>query len=445
MSAVPARPPASAVGRETALSRLVATFIVTGLLFMLVPGTLLGVLNLIQISGRESAALVAPAWLQAHGHAQLFGWIGSFMLGIGFYSLPAARTWRRSAWTCWVLWTTGVALRWTTNVYLADGDAWRVALPLSAAVELAAFLIFFRAVSHHRPAASAPARLDTWVRIVVAGTVGWLAVLIVNLIAVTTLAWRGSSPEVPHAFNQHFLSLVAWGVLAPFILGFSARWMPLLLGLRPLRPAALAWAVGASALGIALTFAGASLAAGAAFLAAAILAVAGLRMFEPPAHEPRTRGVHHRFPAFVRMAYGWLVVAALLGLAAARWDVSGGIWGASRHAFTVGFTAAMVFAVGQRMLPAFMGHHTLWSPRLMGVGLYLLMSGCALRVSAEVIAYQGYAPWAWPVLPVSAVVELAAVAAFAFNLLASLGASVPQATAMVAGPAGAGAGSAAAR
>ena len=300
-------------------------------------------------------------------------------------------------------------------------------------------------MSQHRPAAGGPARLETWVRIVIAGTVGWLAVLSVNAVTVTALAIRGGSPAVPHAFNQHFLALVAWGVLAPFIWGFSARWMPVLLGLRPLRPVALAWAVAASAAGIALMFAGASLAAGAAFLAAAILAAVGLRMFELPAYEPRTRGVHRRFPTFVRMAYGWLIVAALLGVAAARWDVSGGIRGASRHAFTVGFTAAMVFAVGQRMLPAFMGHHTLWSPRLMGAGLWLLMAGCALRVSAEILAYQGYAPWAWPVLPVSAVVELAAVAAFALNLLASLGAAAPHGTAMAAGSAGAGAGSAAVR
>ena len=31
------------------------------------------------------------------------------------------------------------------------------------------------------------------------------------------------------------------------------------------------------------------------------------------------------------MAYLWLIVAAALGVAATRWDTSGGIWGASRH------------------------------------------------------------------------------------------------------------------
>jgi hypothetical protein len=75
--------------RETALSRLLMAFVTSGLIFMLFPGTLLGVWNLMQISGRESVGLISPAWLQAHGHAQVFGWIGSFLLGIGFYSIPS--------------------------------------------------------------------------------------------------------------------------------------------------------------------------------------------------------------------------------------------------------------------------------------------------------------------------------------------------------------------
>ena len=71
--------------RETRLSRLLVTYIVTGLLFMLLPGTFLGVWNLIAITGSRSADSVSPAWIQAHGHAQIFGWIGTFILGIGFY------------------------------------------------------------------------------------------------------------------------------------------------------------------------------------------------------------------------------------------------------------------------------------------------------------------------------------------------------------------------
>ncbi len=133
--------------REAALSRLLMAYISSGLVFMLLPGTFLGVWNLLQISGGESAASVSSAWIQAHGHAQVFGWIGSFIFGIGFYSIPklrgAAKSAFRAAWACWVMWTIGVALHWTVSVY---GWQWRLLLPLSSAIELAAFAIFFRAV-----------------------------------------------------------------------------------------------------------------------------------------------------------------------------------------------------------------------------------------------------------------------------------------------------------
>ena len=117
--------------REEALSRLLMAFVTSGLIFMVFPGTFLGVWNLLQISGRESVASISPAWLQAHGHAQVFGWVGSFILGIGFYSIPKMRGGAKSsfgtAWACWAMWTTGAALRWAANVYLWE---WRFLLPL---------------------------------------------------------------------------------------------------------------------------------------------------------------------------------------------------------------------------------------------------------------------------------------------------------------------------
>jgi hypothetical protein len=60
-----------AIAREQSLSRLLMTYIVTGLVFMLLPGTFLGVWNLIKISSREAVNSVSPAWIQAHGHAPI--------------------------------------------------------------------------------------------------------------------------------------------------------------------------------------------------------------------------------------------------------------------------------------------------------------------------------------------------------------------------------------
>jgi len=153
------------------------------------------------------------------------------------------------------------------------------------------------------------------------------------------------------------------------------------------------------------------------FVAGAALAIAAIRMFEPTEQPAKIKGVHRTFPIFVRVAYGWSLVAALLSVAASRWDTSGGIWGASRHALTVGFIAVMVLSVGQRILPAFAGMRLLWSEKLMFAGLLLLTVGCTLRVSCEVLAYQGYAGWAWSVLPTSALIELTGLTAFALNIL----------------------------
>jgi hypothetical protein len=87
----PRRSSRSTRARETGLSRLLVLFITTGLVFMLLPGTFLGVWNLLAISRRHAADSVSAGWVQAHGHAQIFGWIGTFILGIGFYSLPKLR------------------------------------------------------------------------------------------------------------------------------------------------------------------------------------------------------------------------------------------------------------------------------------------------------------------------------------------------------------------
>lgn len=406
-----------AQGRETALSRVLMAYVTSGLVFMLLPGTFLGVWNLLQISGSESAASVAPAWLQAHGHAQVFGWIGSFILGIGFHSIPRRRGSMQppiiAAWVCWALWTVGVGIRWTANIYLWQ---WRVLLPLSSVFELSAFLLFANAVSRHRPEDTGKERLDPWIGIVISAALGFLLSLVANIVGCFYVALHGAGPAWPHVLDQRDLALLTWGFLVPFVWGFSARWMHVFLGLKLIRPPCLVAAVLTNFSGIILTLAGWYVLGAILFLLGAILAICGLRMFEPAIREPKTRGLHFTFPYFVRMAYGWLLVAAILGISAAKWDTSGGMWGASRHALTVGFIAAMVLCVGQRILPAFAGMRALWSTRLMFISLALLMVGCVLRVSCEFLAYQGYAQWAWSVLPPSAVLELAGITAFALNI-----------------------------
>ena len=408
-----------AVSREKALSAMLTTYIITGLVFMLLPGTFLGVWNLISISRLQALESITPGWIQAHGHAQIFGWVATFILGIGFYSIPKLRKlkpfamWR--GWACWAMWTTGVLLRWGVTIWPWH---WRFWMPFAALLEFVAFLLFFLTIGSAHSTTDGPSKpWEVWIFAVIAATSGLMLSLMLQVLETVALARTGISPAFPHDFDQRYLVVSTWGFLVPMVWGFSARWLPVFLGLKPMFPRLLAAALIANSAGVISALLGYFAPATILLLVGGVCAGISIRFFEPSIHKPKVTGIHPSFPYFVRAAYVWLVIAGVLGIwAEFSGQLSPGIWGASRHALTVGFIAAMVFSVGQRILPSFSGMRVLASPMLMFAGLVLLMLGCTLRVSSEILAYQGYASWAWDVLPISALIEMTAVTIFAANL-----------------------------
>lgn len=416
------QPPADSprIAMERHSQRLVTAFVAIGMLFMLLPGTFLGVWNLIGISQQHTAANLSPAWLQAHGHAQIFGWIGSFILGIGFYSLTKMQSTLRfpvrTGWTVWPLWMLGIVLRWAGGV---TGWHWRVLLPLSGGLELAAFALFYRSVRQHRPVSAGYPR-EPWMSLVFGGTIAFLVALMANFAALTFFAVRGNGPALPHVLDQQLIVLAVWGVLVPTIWGFNARWLPIFGGFKKPDGVRLLFAYGLSIVGVIAVFVQWWAVSAALLLLAAVLAVDALHVYEPAVQAAKLQDVHHSFPLFLRIPYVWLVVSCVLNALAVLYDHVGGIWGASRHAITVGFIAGMVFVIGQRILPPFCGMRILSSTRLMFWSLLLLQIGCALRVTFEPLAYENYCKFAWKFLPSSAILELAAVTMFAWNIFATL-------------------------
>lgn len=405
--------------REENAQRLMMAFAIAGLFFMLLPGTFLGVWNLISISGQHGSS-ISSAWIQAHGHAQIFGWIGTFILGIGFYSIPKMTGGKAQragwGWTAWALWVSGALLRWMTGVYQWH---WRVALPLSALLELCGFLIFLRSVRRHRPARAegASGSMPMWVLSVFIGTFGFGIGLLMNLSAGLYVSITGATPAFPAAFESRFLTLLLYAFIVPTIWGFSARWLPVFLGLEPVNESMLRISLFLSLGGVLLAQAGFFHLAPWLLAMAAATSLGAFHLLGASARPAKTVGVHRSFSGFIRVAYIWLFIASGLGVCAAYFDHANGWIGASRHALTVGFISTMVFAIGQRVLPAFAGMRVLYSPRMMLICLSLLTVGCALRVSSEIVAYEGYWAGAWRALPCSAIFELAAVTVFAINLL----------------------------
>jgi hypothetical protein len=409
--------PISAAARERQKSLMLRAWIIAGLFFMTIPGTLLGFSNLVAISEHHGLGFLPAAWMEGHGHAQMFGWIGSFILGIGFYSQPPRKSVLRIPLTCFVLWTSGVAMRWAANIYSWH---WRTLFVVSATAELLAILLFLSAARHHKlpdtGEAKSKARIELWMVSVLLGTAGLLAAVVFNFVECLRLAIAGVSESFPHALDQRYLVILGWGFLAPTVWGFSARWLPTFLGIGQPREKLFRYALVSVVVAVGAALCGFVPVATMLLTVTSIAVMLALRLMERPSGKAKVQGIHPSFPVFIRIAYVWLVIAAAMSVWAALADVHNGIWGASRHALTVGFAATMVFAIGPRILPHFGGVYNLFSTRLMLVSLLLLQCGCTLRVTSEPLAYEGFSMFAWKVLPVSATFELAGVLVFAFNM-----------------------------
>src|ERR1039457_264473 len=409
--------------REHQKSLMLRAWILSGLFFMALPGTLLGFSNLMAISAHHGLAFLPAAWMEGHGHAQMFGWIGSFILGIGFYSQPARdRSALRMPLTCFSLWTMGVALRWLANIYAWH---WRTLFPVSTGFESTAVLLFLSAASHHKLPESAQGNdakpsMEPWMVSVLLGTAGLTAAVIFNFVECLRLTFQGTLLSFPHALDQKYLVLMGWGFIEPGGWGLSARSLPAFLAIPKPDTPKLRLALALNLLGVLSGVAGWTGAATILLACSAIVIGLALHLAQQPLGHAKVQGIHPSFPSFVRIAYAWLVIAGCMSIWAAFADRHGGIWGASRHALTVGFAATMVFSIGPRILPHFAGVRAIFSKRLMFLSLLLLQTGCLLRVSSEPLAYDGFLSVAWKVLPISGMLELCAVLLFATNLTLTL-------------------------
>jgi len=409
---------------ERRAARALAAFILAGLAFLALPGTFLGAWNLIVISEHRAPTAASAAWIQAHGHAQLFGWVGSFILGISLYVLPKFRGRALKnfgmVWTVWALWTAGVAWRWWVGIGASE---WRLGLVSSAVLELAAYaltqrILVFRGGSSRKK----PSDLGSWLGICGFGALG--VALIFNLGVCVYVALRGSTPVFPPTWDRTFLLIALWGFTVTVAWGYSTRFVTIFLGLKtPMHRAARWLSIGVAAL-VATALARQFLLADLLALGLTIYAMSAVRIFQASVRPPKRAGVYAHYPSFIRLAYVWLAVGAALGLAADLAPRVTGLAGASRHAITVGFIATLIFALAPRILPSFLNGRELYSTWIMALSLWLLSVGCLLRVLSEAIAYSAGGRL-WSILPLSAFLELAAVIAFVVNMAATLTEPLP--------------------
>jgi hypothetical protein len=418
-------------------------FFKAGIAVVLTLGAAWGAYLLLRIglTGRFAAAGLHE--VNAHGHAQIFGWVGLFVMGFAYQAFPrfkhASLAFPRLAWASLGLMLTGLVGR-SLGEPLAGSLPGALPVAIAGAwLEVAAIGLFaWVIVATWRAAGKGLAFYDYYIL----AALGWFVVQAVAeavyLAATLSAATREDLLALVATWQGAIRDAQIHGFALVMILGVSQRIFHHFYGLpaasRRVSLAALVClnlAVTGEVTGLILMRGVSHLWAGLWYTSALLLTGAVLallwdwRIFSRAAETDRSL-------KFLRAAYVWLLVS--LGMlvllpayqlfllprlapssAAAALGFSHAYYGAIRHAITVGFISLMIVGVAARVVPTLNGVEIrrltpLWGPFL------LLNLGCALRVVTQTLT--DFTPRAFPVAALSGFLEVAGLALWGVHLWA---------------------------
>ncbi len=408
-----ARGPAmSAPGMERPLHH---RYFVAAIATVITVGAGWGVGLLWQIAAAGRFTGVSLQDINAHGQAQIDGWVGLFIMGFALQMFPpvwhvrlAGRRWR---WLPLAAMLGGVILRSVAMSAPLGASGPPLALAGSGLQVAATALFAWMLVRTFRRSLE---RLQPWMGFV------FLAVgcLVAQAILDGWHTWRtmvASSREVLLAqvstFQAPLRDLQIHGLALCMILGVSQRFLPPFLGVSS-TPARRGWfslstiAAGLvleSTFFIALRLTGDHRWAAGLFLGWVMLAV-GCGAVVLPWSLWRRPPRNQRSALFIRLAYAWLGMSLAMLLLLPMYQAVSGLpfshayYGAIRHAVTVGFVSQMIVGVSMLVVPLTPRDATL-RPTLV-----LLNLGCFLRVTLQVAS--DWTPFAFRVIGASGVLEL---------------------------------------
>ena len=420
-------------------------FFLGALAVILTAGAAWGAILLLRIGASGSFTAPSIHEINAHGHAQIFGWVGLFVMGFAYQAFPRMRhvsLWRPDlANISFYLMMFGIAAR----VLGEPLFRWPILRELAVAgglAEMVAIALFVHIIVQTIRHSGKP----------LTGCDGYIIAAIVFFAIQAVYEWwlfrattsAGSRDEMLGVVANHqavVRDLQIHGFALLMILGVGIRMFPPLFGLAAPSQRVVRWGLPALLLGVVAEAAGfrlmritgshaygALMYAGMLLLAAASVALTWRwGLWARPTESDRS-------VKFVRAACTWLHASMLLLVlaplyseavlpAAAHLTESGrhslaihfshAYYGAARHAITVGFISLMILGMAAKVVPTLNGVdirrlRRLWLP------FALVNVGCFLRVTLQIAT--DFADTAFPLVGVSGVLEVTGIALWAVHL-----------------------------
>ena len=222
-------------GGERRQNHLYKPFLRGALVTTLTGAATLGALNLAVMGfGADLSAVWGPL-IQAHGYAQMFGWVGLFIMGIAYHTLPRfyLRPLRQPGGVApaFALAAAGLVLRFVAQPLASPtgwGAMWAWLVPVSAALGLAGVTLFVAAMyDTMRHGADRFGSVATGLFIGAGFAWLWLAAFFTVVVTVVLPA-QGANMIAP-VWDAPYLRATLSGAIGSVILGFTLRTMPHML------------------------------------------------------------------------------------------------------------------------------------------------------------------------------------------------------------------------
>lgn len=351
-------------------------FLATSLVLALGLGFVLAILLPIAVALQSNWGLRWQALAQVHGHVQVVGFAGFFVIGMAYRLVPRfSSTPLRHGWTVlpvYGLLLAGVILRALTQP-LSDNALFAWGQGLASFCELAGAALFCLSMvsTLRRPLIER----QPWAPFIASGAIWFALQALLGAWVLTDLSLHGSSINalpggrtvLPASRDDLLLTLQIYGFLLGFIFGVAGRAVPTFFGHRP--PARLVFTSWALLQVGTLLFAGESVlqvasgssiprlqATGLLCLGAALIAGAATTGSWKPAS--RLRPSARSAAGLVKAAFLWCAVAGVLDIAFGlqtllqNEPLSGDEADAVRHVLAVGVITTIIFGMGHLVVPA---------------------------------------------------------------------------------------------
>ncbi|MDG5998111.1 MAG: DUF1858 domain-containing protein [Candidatus Brocadia sp.] len=405
-------------------------FVKTAIILTLTVGVTFGAVILSYIAVKFSFHSIYYAMIQAHGHAQLFGWVGLCIMGFALYIIPRVKNTelrhRNLTNICYGFIIAGLLLR--VLLQPTPFRSLRILVFISAILEIISIYLFaFIILRTIFASKEKPGIFDKFFK---AGII-WLIISTFINLGMTIYLYNHAIYEIPRTVFSPFVHLYLFGFVFMFIFAINIRTVFAFLDIKPVREKAVNltfWVLNISVpiYFVAHVFAHRSVIAfrfsqGIAFpIAFALISfIYGLRIFERSTKELQDVVMDRSYAKTIRTAYLWLIVTAaillvipFLGLGS---EMQQRFHGSLNHAVTVGFITMMIIGYASKMIPTFKGID-MHSLKLSNMTFILLNTGCFLRVFSQIMVGVSEKPVYYVVMGTSGWFELAALGIFGYNL-----------------------------